>query len=469
MYTSCPECGTVFRISTTDLRAAEGVVRCGHCSATFNAVATLSDEPPPTVTLRQLALPTEPEPPSEPAAGDLVESGLPAASDDTLEFDIPEDGWTNFFEAAPATPPPPATAGEDESADELPEAALAADAPDEPVPLTGLEADVGTGLGSDTVDQAGLYRALAAEPGGLNPEDGAWWEGLLEEVQDEGDRPEAVYVIGEEESAPAPVPEPDQEPATEPEPEPDPQPDLEPAWDDAVLDDTRSPEPLPADFAADLAPAAGVAGALPGVDSPEPVREREPRVADRPFAWEPPPPPPAEPRRHWAYAAGSLLLALLLVIQLIHLQRDSLATSPDLFEPLQRLYGALGLTLMPAWDLKSYEVRGSEAVTDRSSPGALDILARIAVVGRDRVGLPLVRVTLRDRFGKPLGTRVFQPAEYLGRTPRPREPVSPGTLIPVEVSLKDPGTAAQGFDVDVCVMNRRDGILCRAEREPFVR
>jgi hypothetical protein len=164
-----------------------------------------------------------------------------------------------------------------------------------------------------------------------------------------------------------------------------------------------------------------------------------------------------------------VLAALLLVIQVLHLQRDELATNPSLTEPLRRTYDALGLPLWPAWDLRFYELRASEAVADRSSPGALDILGRIAVVGNDRVGLPLVRVTLRDRFGEPLGSRVFQPAQYLGPNAQLREPVSPGTLIPVEISLKDPGREAQGFDVDVCVMSRRDGITCRSDREPFAR
>jgi hypothetical protein len=80
-----------------------------------------------------------------------------------------------------------------------------------------------------------------------------------------------------------------------------------------------------------------------------------------------------------------------------------------------------------------------------------------------------VRVTLRDRFGESLGSRVFQPAEYLSRNTPLREPVSPGTLIPVEISLKDPGRDAQGFDVDICVMSRQDGISCRGDREPFAR
>ena len=83
-----------------------------------------------------------------------------------------------------------------------------------------------------------------------------------------------------------------------------------------------------------------------------------------------------------------MLAALLLVMQLLHLQRDELATNPSLTEPLRRTYAALGMPLWPAWDLRSYEMRNSEAVADRSSPGALDILGRIAVVGNDRVGLP---------------------------------------------------------------------------------
>ncbi len=436
MYSSCPECGTVFRITTNALRAADGFVRCGHCSATFNALMTLTDEPPPTVTLRQLSLPTEPARPETPAPEEPTPpKAAKPAGEDTLEFDIPEDSWSNFFDAPPVAPPLPTPP------------------PDEPAAEV---AEVGTGIGSDTVDQAGLYRALSVEAGDLRPEDGTDWEALLEELGEDEAGADPVFVISDEEGQPIPeVPEPDALPkpeleaaeALDAEPEP-------PAWDDWLPDGSPAPKPLPADFAA----------GLPGAED-----RLESRIADQPFVWEPPAPPPAEPEWHRGYVAGGVLLALLLVIQLLHMQRDQLATNPSLFGPMQRLYATLGLPLWPAWDLRSYELRGSEAVADRSSPGALDILARIAVVGNERVGLPLLRVTLRDRFDKPLGSRVFQPAEYLGKTTRPREPVPPGTMIPVEISLKDPGTAAQGFDVDVCIMSRRDGVLCKAGREPFLR
>lgn len=494
MYTSCPECGTVFRISTHDLRVADGYVRCGHCSATFSAIATLTDEPPPTVTLQQLVLPTEPapgpswsrqaeaaEPEPQPEAAPEQLPGFPdepraaaappeleaaatfvplPVSDDTLEFDIPEDRWSNFFGQngpAPAAPAEVVVETETKTGSEpgFPAGPEPADDPDaeSPDPATP-EPDVGTSVGSDTVDQAGLYKALSAETG-LNLDDDADWRALLAEVRDDDVAAEPVYVIGE---AGNPGP-----------PEDLPLPDV--AWDELAPEDTRAPAPLPADFAPEL-PRPGLTGVpvdAAGGHEPEPTAPREPSIADSPFVWEPPAPPPAETGRHWGYTAGSVLAALLLVMQLLHLQRDELATHPSLTEPLRRTYAALGMPLWPAWDLRSYEMRNSEAVADRSSTGALDILGRIAVVGSDRVGLPLVRVTLRDRFGESLGSRVFQPAEYLGRNTPLREPVSPGTLIPVEISLKDPGRDAQGFDVDVCVMSRRDGISCQGDREPFAR
>ena len=45
MYTKCPDCATIFRVSADALRAAEGSVRCGVCSTSFDALESLSDDP----------------------------------------------------------------------------------------------------------------------------------------------------------------------------------------------------------------------------------------------------------------------------------------------------------------------------------------------------------------------------------------------------------------------------------------
>ena len=44
MYTQCPDCATVFRVTAEALRAAQGDVRCGVCSTTFNALENLSEQ-----------------------------------------------------------------------------------------------------------------------------------------------------------------------------------------------------------------------------------------------------------------------------------------------------------------------------------------------------------------------------------------------------------------------------------------
>jgi len=445
MYTTCPECGTVFRIATTDLRAAEGHVRCGHCSATFNAVATLTDEPPDSARSVRPPEPVRAEPP-----GGTEDT---AQADDTLEFDIPEDNWSSFF----TTDGPSPGRREPVIADSPPAPADLPPADDEPAgpAAESPEADIDDDPGSATVDQPGPTQALTGDSADISFDDNEDWQALLDEVEDDNATTDSVYVI--EADTPQDVPEPDESTVV--------------PWDEPAPD---TPAPLPADFAEVLPaekardPQFGVANA--GAAGPPALATPKPADVMEPFAWTPPERDAGvKRRRRWPYAIGSVLLALTLVIQVLHQQRDELATNPALTEPLQRVYQKLGIPLWPAWDLRAYEVRNYEAVADRTSRGALDILARIAVVGDRRVGLPLVRVTLTDRFGQSLGSRVFGPDEYLGKNPRPREPVSPGTLIPVEISLKDPGTDAQGFDVDICLMTQRDGMTCQSRLEPFAR
>jgi predicted Zn finger-like uncharacterized protein len=431
MYTSCPECGTVFRITTHDLRVAEGHVRCGHCSATFNAVASLSDALPPDTMPDAVTVP----PPEPAGTTPPVDVAATAHGDDTLEFDIPEGNWSSFFTGEPLSK------GRQEP--------LIADTPAEPAEPVHLPAE-----DRDWSD-------APPEPPAPDADDDDDWQALLEEVQDDNAVTDSVYII--EADAPQDVPE-QSVPAGNP-------------WDESAVEATGTPAPLPADFAANLVAGSGTAA---DTDWPGSGVDRDggrtaagtpdgPAI-DPPFAWTPPEPvATVKPGRRWIYATGSVLLALTLVIQLLHQRRDELATNPSFTEPLQRVYGDLGIPLWPAWDLRAYEIRNYEAVADRSNRGALDILARIAVVGDDRVGQPLVRITITDRFGESMGSRVFGPDEYLGKNARPREPVSPGTLIPVEISLKDPGRDAQGFDVDICLMSQRDGMTCQSEREPFAR
>ena len=47
MRTRCPACGTIFRVTSEQLRAKAGKVRCGYCQSVFNAFDELVDDVQP--------------------------------------------------------------------------------------------------------------------------------------------------------------------------------------------------------------------------------------------------------------------------------------------------------------------------------------------------------------------------------------------------------------------------------------
>lgn len=170
------------------------------------------------------------------------------------------------------------------------------------------------------------------------------------------------------------------------------------------------------------------------------------------------------PKRNMAIAA---LLVVALGTQLIHYNRDSIARHPSWGARIQSIYSALGAELYPDWNLESYRITGSEAVAGRTDKSALDIVANVTIVGDEAVSLPLVRVALQDRWGNAVASRVFKPSEYLGDSATWPERLSPGTTIPVEISVADPGTDAHGYIVDICLPRRATGLQCQIKTEPF--
>jgi predicted Zn finger-like uncharacterized protein len=176
----------------------------------------------------------------------------------------------------------------------------------------------------------------------------------------------------------------------------------------------------------------------------------------------------AEPRSHgrgWLIAAS--ILALTLLSQLLHYNRDSLAANSKYGEVVRGFYNRLGLTLYPEWELKSFEVRGTEAVAGDTASSALNILANVLVVSDQPVGMPMIRVVLHDRWSDPVASGVFRPEEYLGiQSSRPTV-LEPGTTMPIKISVADPGTEARGYVVDICLPRRSTGLQCQLAKDPF--
>jgi predicted Zn finger-like uncharacterized protein len=98
LITSCPACGTMFRVVPDQLKISEGWVRCGHCSEVFDAAAHLVDES----VLEQLhtaeaaVRPSEPEvpsflaaqPPEPPGPTGTTEPPEPVSQPETMPVEL---------------------------------------------------------------------------------------------------------------------------------------------------------------------------------------------------------------------------------------------------------------------------------------------------------------------------------------------------------------------------------------------
>jgi len=91
MYTRCPECQTAFKITVAQLKARDGLVRCGRCDSVFRADLHLFAAPAPggsqTEGETQISFPIESDDDSEFIdIGEGAETEIPVVSDLSLFY-----------------------------------------------------------------------------------------------------------------------------------------------------------------------------------------------------------------------------------------------------------------------------------------------------------------------------------------------------------------------------------------------
>ena len=187
--------------------------------------------------------------------------------------------------------------------------------------------------------------------------------------------------------------------------------------------------------------------------SPWPTTESVPEASDgRPLVW--------------LAACGILMVVLLL--QLVHQQRDALAASPAWGNSVRSAYARLDSPVYPDWQLNDYEIRAFNAVAGDAAEPVLEVNAQVTIIGDHPVGYPMVRLTLNDVWAGPVAQGVFGPSEYLGRIEFDSETLlSPGTQLPVLIRVPDPGPDALGYKVDLCVLKRGQLLQCQLDQGPF--
>jgi predicted Zn finger-like uncharacterized protein len=170
--------------------------------------------------------------------------------------------------------------------------------------------------------------------------------------------------------------------------------------------------------------------------------------------------------RRWPWIAGSVALLLLLALQAVHHWRDTLAVSPPWNTLLTRAYGAIGVPLDPHWDVSAYEVVQQGAVADPNDSQIIRVRLSLANHAERAQPLPLLRLTLLDRYGKRIATSELTPSQYWPSGAPPRAFLGHDERIDSQLSVHDPNASSASFELDVCLRGSDGALRCAADQPP---
>ncbi len=480
MYTQCAKCETVFRLSAEVLRAAGGQVRCGRCGEVFNALARLAEDAS-TFPAGESALELEaradeilestvpPVSPIAPAGEDSEDLGVADVEFARLQvLDMLDDDDAKDAPEKPEPAPPPRR-GDSAKAAEAAKAAAALKL------AAAARAAAGLKAAASKAPSPAAKLGDAPKPGDLAKPGGGVRSASSAKPGDVAKPADATRLGGTAKSAGAPGGADGRTPAP-----PAPAAPAAVSADerqDGSLEFTLPPgeldrifveaAPRPAESPTPAAPAQGIdpirgegaRGRMAGLDVPEDVRRAMLEGMNEELV---PPQIQAPAHRPLPFAfwlGAALVLALLLGAQMIHENRGWLAIHAS--GPLHGLYAALGVTSPAAASLSSYQLRQWGVTGDPSASGTLRVRASILNTSPQLQPYPLLRVTLANRFGARIGTRDFEPAEYMGK-PIVRM-LAPGERADATLDIVDPGKDAEGFEIDVCLRNIERQISCAGD------
>ncbi|HEY6619395.1 MAG TPA: zinc-ribbon and DUF3426 domain-containing protein [Steroidobacteraceae bacterium] len=416
VFTQCSKCETVFRLSAEVLRAAGGQVRCGKCGEIFNALAHLAEDPSAFTAgessfdletradnILQSPAPASPQR-ATPSSDDFAPPGVEIARLQILD-------WNEDASDSPIAEPSDLESGQ------LGESSLEFTLP--PGELDRIFVETKRGVRA---------RMPPAPPqASAEPEEF--------EVFNAADPDTAVQIAAIPQSA-APAAEAPADPAPAP-------------------SGFEVPEAIRLEMLSGIEPTA----------DPEPIVElKQPRRAARrrtsPF--DSGPQESARDRIPWLAAA--ITAGVLLIAQVVHQNREWLAAHAPLGGSLRALYSKMGTPVAPPANLSAYQLRQWGVTGDPAGDGTLRLRASILNTAAQFEPYPLLRVTLANRFGGSIGSRDFEPSEYLGKPTA--KLLAPGERADATLDILDPGKSAEGFEIDVCLRGADRRVSCANDKAP---
>lgn len=151
------------------------------------------------------------------------------------------------------------------------------------------------------------------------------------------------------------------------------------------------------------------------------------------------------PRHTPRWRAVAALLALSLALQLVFVERDTLAQDARWRPWLERLCAFSGCTLSAWREPTAFAIIERSVQPHPQVAGALNIRATFRNHAAFAQGWPQLELRLLDINGAITGARRFTASEYLG-TPPDSATVAPGQSVNAHLDVLDPGRNTLSFE-----------------------
>jgi predicted Zn finger-like uncharacterized protein len=425
VFTQCSKCETVFRLSAEVLRAAGGQVRCGKCGEVFNALAHLAEDASAftpgessfDLETRADNILESPAPPSPrappPSEEDFAPPGVEIARLQILDWDEHDVSDAPAAERA------------DPAAEQLGETSLEFTLPPGDLDRIFIETKRG-GV------RPRMPPAAHQEP--EEPEE-------PEEIEVfNAAQPNAIFPIAPMPKSAAPAPASSASAAASPAPAPS---------------GFEVSEEVRLEMLSGIDSAADIESIVEHKPPRRPIRRRRSPFDDA---------PQESGRSFIPWLAAAITAGVLLIAQVVHQNREWLAAHAPLGGSLSALYSKMGTPVAPPANLSAYQLRQWGVTGDPAGDGTLRVRASILNTAAQLEPYPLLRVTLANRFGGSIGTRDFEPSEYLGKPTA--KLLAPGERADATLDILDPGKNAEGFEIDVCLRGAERKVSCANDKAP---
>ena len=160
-------------------------------------------------------------------------------------------------------------------------------------------------------------------------------------------------------------------------------------------------------------------------------------------------------------AAAAVLLAVILVVQILHQSREALATIPVFNDTVGPIYRAIGMPLLPAWDISGFEFEATQPGPNGEDGERRTIYSRVGNTSDKPLPYPLINIAFVDRFDETVGSRTLEPASYLEADLDPREPVPPGDTFNAVISFPLPEQGVTGYRLRLCYRLSDGKLRCK--------